>query len=43
MSRDKPRPPLYGDGRAAARIVAALERHHQRAVTAPMPEEATAR
>ena len=43
MSRDKPRPPLYGDGRAAARIVAALERHHARAVTAPMPEEAPAR
>jgi UDP-GlcNAc3NAcA epimerase len=43
MSRDKPRPPLYGDGRAAARIVAALERHHARAETAPMPEEAPAR
>jgi UDP-N-acetylglucosamine 2-epimerase len=27
MSRTRPRPPLYGDGRAAARIVAALERH----------------
>lgn len=43
MSRDKPRPPLYGDGHAAARIVAALERHHAGAARAPMPEEAAAR
>jgi UDP-GlcNAc3NAcA epimerase len=27
MDRSRPRPPLYGDGRAAARIVAALERY----------------
>lgn len=29
MARDKPRPSLYGDGRAAERIVAALERQQQ--------------
>lgn len=28
MMRDRPRPSLYGDGNAAAGIVAALERHH---------------
>lgn len=28
MNRDRARPTLYGDGRSAARIVAALERHH---------------
>jgi UDP-N-acetylglucosamine 2-epimerase len=27
MNRRRPRPALYGDGRAAARIVAAVERH----------------
>jgi UDP-GlcNAc3NAcA epimerase len=43
MNRDKPRPALYGDGRAAARIVAALERHHVgAAVAAPEPQEASA-
>lgn len=30
MRRDRPRPPLYGDGRTAARIVVALERLHAR-------------
>ena len=30
MNRDRARPTLYGDGRSAARIVAALERHHMR-------------
>jgi UDP-GlcNAc3NAcA epimerase len=29
MNRDRARPMLYGDGRSAARIVAALERHHR--------------
>lgn len=29
MTRDKPRPDLYGDGRAAERIVAALERRQE--------------
>ena len=38
MNRDRPRPALYGDGRAATRIVAALERHHARA-TAREPEQ----
>ena len=42
MSRDRPRPPLYGDGNAAARIVAALERHHARPVGARIPQEETA-
>jgi UDP-N-acetylglucosamine 2-epimerase len=28
MNRDRARPMLYGDGRSATRIVAALERHH---------------
>jgi UDP-GlcNAc3NAcA epimerase len=42
MHRDKPRPSLYGDGRAAARIVAALERHHAGADEARAPQEATA-
>ena len=35
MRRDRPRPPLFGDGEAARRIVAALERHHDSAQTAP--------
>ena len=40
MDRSRPRPDLYGDGRAAARIVAALERHGD--VAASMaPQEAT--
>ncbi|HET7685914.1 MAG TPA: UDP-N-acetylglucosamine 2-epimerase (non-hydrolyzing) [Candidatus Limnocylindria bacterium] len=34
LTRDRPRPDLYGDGRTAARIVAALERH-----LAPDPAE----
>ena len=41
MRRDRPRPPLYGDGRAAARIVAALERHHARPGAARQPQEET--
>jgi UDP-N-acetylglucosamine 2-epimerase len=46
--RDLPRPDLFGDGRAAERIVAALERQHlrsggvPRASTTPQPTEATA-
>jgi UDP-GlcNAc3NAcA epimerase len=35
MRRDRPRPPLFGDGVAARRIVAALERHHDSALAAP--------
>ena len=35
MRRDRPRPQLFGDGEAARRIVAALERHHDRAQPAP--------
>ena len=31
MARDRPRPPLYGDGKAAARIVAALGRQQEAA------------
>ena len=42
MDRDRPRPPLYGDGRTAARIVAALERQQQRVREARSPQEATA-
>ncbi len=42
MSRDRPRPALYGDGRTADRIVAALERHHQRIGAPRTPQEATA-
>ena len=42
MSRERPRPPLYGDGNAAARIVAALETHHARATGARTPQEETA-
>jgi UDP-N-acetylglucosamine 2-epimerase len=34
MSRDRPRPDLYGGGHAAARIVATLESHHARATAA---------
>lgn len=41
MNRDKPRPPLYGDGRAAARILAALERHHAAARQARAEEAVT--
>ena len=35
MRRDRPRPPLFGDGDAARRIVAALERYHDSALPAP--------
>jgi len=35
MRRDRPRPPLFGDGESARRIVAALERHHDSALPAP--------
>ena len=42
MDRSRPRPPLYGDGHAAARIVDALERHHARAREARTPQEASA-
>ena len=38
MSPSKPRPALYGDGRTAQRIVAALERHHSGAA-AHVPQE----
>jgi UDP-GlcNAc3NAcA epimerase len=38
MNRDRPRPSLYGDGRSAARIVAALELHHARVAT-PHPRQ----
>jgi len=41
MRRDRPRPPLYGDGRAAARIVAALEGQHGRAAAARRRQEET--
>ena len=41
MRRHRPRPPLYGDGRAAARIVAALERHHARPSATRQPQEET--
>lgn len=42
MNRDRPRPPLYGDGRTAARIVEALERQQRRVREARAPQEATA-
>jgi UDP-N-acetylglucosamine 2-epimerase len=40
LDRNRPRPALYGDGNAASRIVAALERHHE-AAPAAAPQEAT--
>jgi UDP-GlcNAc3NAcA epimerase len=40
MERSRPRPDLYGDGHAASRIVAAIERHHDAARSAA-PQEAT--
>jgi UDP-GlcNAc3NAcA epimerase len=41
MNRDKPRLPLYGDGRTAARIVTALERQQTGTQhAAPEPQEA---
>jgi UDP-GlcNAc3NAcA epimerase len=42
MNRDRPRPSLYGDGRSAARIVAALELHHARVASPRQPQEAPA-
>ena len=43
MRRDRPRPPLFGDGEAARRIVAALERHDDSALPAPDLQEETIR
>ena len=40
MDRGKPRPDLYGDGHAAARIVEAMERHHRRTAGALEAQEA---
>ena len=40
MSRARPRPVLYGDGRAAERVVAGLERQHARADVPRTPQEA---
>lgn len=40
MSRDKPRPALYGDGRAAPRIVSSMERHHDRSMNPLISQEA---
>jgi len=40
MRRDRPRPPLYGDGSAAERVVAALERMQARADRARSLQEA---
>lgn len=43
MNRDRPRPDLYGDGRAAERIVRALERQQQlTAASVPLTMEVTA-
>jgi len=42
MNRDRPRPDLYGDGRAAERIVASLERINARRSQARRPQEAAA-
>jgi UDP-GlcNAc3NAcA epimerase len=41
MRRDRPRPPLFGDGDAARRIVDALERHDGGARPAREPQEET--
>jgi UDP-N-acetylglucosamine 2-epimerase (non-hydrolysing)/UDP-GlcNAc3NAcA epimerase len=41
MRRDRPRPLLYGDGRTASRIVAALERRHGSASIVARQEAAT--
>ena len=41
MRTDRPRPPLYGDGRAAERIVGALELHHARVAAPRDRQEAT--
>ena len=43
MRRDRPRAPLFGDGEAARRIVAALERHHDVAREARATQEETVR
>lgn len=40
MNRDRPRPPLYGDGHTAARIVAALERQQAHVSQAHGQQEA---
>src|SRR5690606_33777980 len=40
LDRSRTRPKLYGDGHAASRIVAALERHHH-AAGAAAPQEAS--
>jgi UDP-GlcNAc3NAcA epimerase len=40
IQRDRPRPELFGDGNAAARIVDSLERLHERAVSRPAAEVA---
>ena len=40
MGRDRPRPLLYGDGRTASRIVAALERQQDGAEPMAAPQEA---
>lgn len=39
MDRDRPRPPVYGDAMASTRIVAALERHHQRGQAGRAPAQ----
>ena len=41
MRRDRPRPALFGDGRAAGRIVVALEGHHARHRAPPRAEMET--
>ncbi|MDQ3691613.1 MAG: UDP-N-acetylglucosamine 2-epimerase (non-hydrolyzing) [Chloroflexota bacterium] len=41
MRRDRERPVLYGDGHTAARIVAALERHHAEAREARASQDGT--
>jgi UDP-GlcNAc3NAcA epimerase len=41
VRRDRPRPPLFGDGRAAQRVVAALELHHARVGQPRQRQEAT--
>ena len=42
IGRERPRPPLYGDGHAAGRIVTALEGQHRRVERTRKPQEATA-
>jgi len=43
MGRSRARPPLYGDGQTAARIVGAMERQHAAGAGAALPREAAAR